>query len=78
MKQLCELYGISKSRTTPYHPAGNGRVERTHQTLLNMLHTQEAEKQNRWTEYIHELLQVHKNTVHSATLLHLTYVRLTP
>lgn len=67
MKQLFDLYGISKSRTTPYHPAGNGRVERMNQTLLNMLRTFEAEKQNRWPECLPELLQAYDDTVHSAT-----------
>lgn len=27
MNELCDLYSVSKSRTTPYHPAGNGGVE---------------------------------------------------
>lgn len=27
-KQLCDFYGVTKSQTTPYHPSGNGRVER--------------------------------------------------
>uniref|UniRef100_A0A667W970 Gypsy retrotransposon integrase-like protein 1 n=1 Tax=Myripristis murdjan TaxID=586833 RepID=A0A667W970_9TELE len=67
MKQLCDLYGISKSRTTPYHPAGNGRAERMNQTLLNMLRTLEAEKQNKWPEHLPELLQAYNNTVHSST-----------
>lgn len=67
MKQLCDLYGVAKSRTTPYHPAGNGRVEKMNQTLLNMLRTLEREKQCRWPEYLPELLQAYNNTVHSAT-----------
>lgn len=46
MKQFCDLYGVAKRRTTPYHPAGNGRVERMNQTLLVMLRTLEAEKQS--------------------------------
>lgn len=61
------MYGISKSRTTPYHPAGNGRVERMNQTLLNMLRTLDVEKQSRWPEYLPELLHAYNNVVHSAT-----------
>lgn len=67
VQQLCQLYGASKSRTTPYHPAGNGTVERMNQTLLNMLRSLEAERQHRWPEYLPELLAAYNNTVHSST-----------
>lgn len=67
MHQLCELYAVSKSRTTPYHPAGNGMVERMNQTLLDMLRTLTSEKQSRWHQYLPELLQVYNNTPHSST-----------
>ncbi|CAJ1087311.1 unnamed protein product [Xyrichtys novacula] len=67
MKQLCDTYGIAKSRTTPYHPAGNGSAERFNHTLFNMLRSLETDKQNHWPEYLPELVHAYNNTAHSAT-----------
>ena len=47
IKELCNIAGVQKSRTTPYHPMGNGLVDRFNQTLLNMLGTlQDSQKQD--------------------------------
>lgn len=42
IKELCHLTGIIKTRTTVYHPIGNGVTEKYNRTLLNMLGTLEA------------------------------------
>ena len=39
IRELCKLAGIQKSGTTPYHPIGNGMVERFNQTLIKMVST---------------------------------------
>ncbi|GAA50551.1 transposon Ty3-I gap-Pol polyprotein [Clonorchis sinensis] len=36
-KELCHIMNIKKTRTTAYHPEGNGMVERTNRTLKGLL-----------------------------------------
>ena len=35
---LCELYGVQKLRTSPYHAQTNGQVEQMNQTIIRMIH----------------------------------------
>ena len=67
IQELCRLYGIAKSRTTPYHPAGNGLCERFNRTLLNLIGTMEVEKKQRWAEYLPELCFHYNNSFHAST-----------
>lgn len=50
IKELCEVAGTKKCRTTPYHPRGNP-VERFNRTLLNMLGTLEAKQKMKWKDF---------------------------
>lgn len=67
IKELCKLLGIKKTRTTPYHPMGNGSVERFNQTLLKMLGTLEHDQKADWKSHVAPLVQAYNATKSDAT-----------
>ena len=67
IEELCSLAGIEKSRTTPYHPMGNGMTERFNQTLLNMLGTLEDHKKQDWKSFVAPLVHAYNSTRQDST-----------
>ena len=67
IKELCSIASIDKSRTTPYHPMGNGIPERFNQTLLNMLSTLEDDQKSDWKSYMPSLVHAYNSTCHKST-----------
>jgi len=55
MRCLCELLQITKTRTTPYHPASNGQVERANRTILQTIRCYLGKKQNEWDKHLQQL-----------------------
>ena len=67
IKQLCKSHGIAKSRTSPYHPEGDGATERMNRTLLNMLRTLDDIGKTDWKAHLDRLMYAYNTTPHSST-----------
>ena len=64
---LCELYGVQKLRTLPYHAQTNGQVKHTNQTIIRMIGKLEEDRKACWSEHLPELLLAYNATCSAVT-----------
>ena len=67
LRELCQILSMEKSRTTSYHPMGNGMCERFNRTLLNILGTLNPEQKKDWKNHVAPLVHAYNCTKHEST-----------
>lgn len=67
VSQLCQLYGVQKTHTVPYHPQGNGQCKRFNRTLHDLLRTLSLEQKRSWTCHIAQVCFAYNTIPHQTT-----------
>lgn len=65
--ELLRLTGVAKSRTSAYHPMGNGGTERFNRTLGNMLRSLPLKAKDQWPQQLRSLTFAYNATIHETT-----------
>ena len=66
MAEVCKLMRIKKTRTSAYHPQGDGQVERYNKTMMSLV-SSIVEKHEDWDEVIDDVTAAYNGTVHEST-----------
>ena len=62
ISELCDLLGVTKIRTLPYHPQTNSAVERVHQMLRRMIAKMDPEERAKWPLHLGPILIAYNAT----------------
>ena len=67
MHELCDTYGIEKTRTTPFHPQADGMVERFNKTVMNLVYSIVDKKVTEWDEALPHAVSAYNASIHATT-----------
>ena len=67
MKEVCQLLGVSKTRTTPYHPQSDGMIERFNRTLLSLLSMAASDNEVDWDKKLPMVMLAYRTSMHEST-----------
>ena len=65
--KLHQLCGIKSSKTTPYHPSGDGQTERMNRTIISMLKTLNENQKAKWKDHLSKLVFTYNSTINKST-----------
>ena len=75
MAELCQLWKVEKTRTTPYHPQANGVVERNNRLLEDSLRTMLLDRgQDDWDLLLPQIMRAFRGTPTLPQERHPTYL----
>ena len=66
-RYLCDVLGVDKTRTTPYHPQSNGMVERQNRTIQQMLSAYVNDRRDDWRNHLDLITMAFRSSVHEST-----------
>ena len=66
LSDTLQFFGIRKSRTTTYHPQGNGLVERMNRSLLTLFRSF-VEGSHNWEDTLGPVLYAYRTATHTST-----------
>jgi transposase InsO family protein len=67
IQELCKVYKIYKTRTSPYHPEGDGQCERFNRFMMNMVYSLVARAEEQWDEVLPHVTFAYNGTEHEST-----------
>ena len=75
-QEMCVLFNMDKTRTSPYHPESDGMVEQMNHTLQDMMAKYMSNHQRDWDEHLPLIMMAYRSSVHASmqyTLFHLLF-----
>ena len=67
IENLCQVAGVKKLCTSPYHSQANGQCEHFNSTLLNMLGTLTPEQKKDWKNHVPAMVHAYNCNKNAAT-----------
>ena len=64
---MCNKLGMEPTRSSPYHPQGNAKVERINRTLEDGLAKYCQENHSQWSELLPGFMMAYRTAVHEST-----------